>query len=158
MRKQDITIGAEVAYGRGQRDASWSSIPVRVIVTSVDTTTGTTRVGIKPYPGESQYVPDYTRPANIWRLWAEQEEINAARAKADERKRAERKRAERVERHAKAAIEELLGMVPDGTDEATLVRETRIPHDGHFATRRQFTLYQVLDIARAVAEQARKGE
>ena len=154
MRKQDITIGAEVAYGSGPRHASWS-IPVRVIVTSVDTTTGTTRVGIKPYPGESQYVPDYTRPANIWRLWAEQEEINAAHAKADERKR-----AERVERHAKAAaaIEELLGMVPDGTDEATLIRQTRIPHDGHVATRRQFTLYQVLDIARAVAEQARKGE
>lgn len=154
MRKQDITIGAEVAYGSGQRDSSWH-IPVRVIVTSVDTTTGTTRVGIKPYPGESQYVPDYTRPANIWRLWAEQEEINAARAEADERKR-----AERVERHAKAvaAIEELLGMIPDGTDEATLVRRTRIPHDGHFASRRQFTLYEVLDIARAVAEQARKGE
>ena len=154
MRRQDITIGAEVAYGRGPRDASWH-IPVRVIVTSVDTTTGTTRVGIKPYPGESQYVPNYTRPANIWRLWAEQEEINAARAKADERKR-----AERVERQAKAvaAIEELLGMVPDGTDEATLVRRTRIPHDGDIETRRQFTLYEVLDIARAVAEQARKGE
>lgn len=154
MRKQDITIGAEVAYGSGPRDATWS-IPVRVIVTSVDTTTGTTRVGIKPYPGESQYVPAHTRPANIWRLWAEQEEINAARAKADERKR-----AERVERHAKAAaaIEELLGMVPDGTDEATLIRQTRIPHDGHIETRRQFTLYQVLNIARAVAEQARKGE
>lgn len=154
MRKQDLTIGVEVAYGRGQRDSTWHT-PARVIVTSIDTTTGTTRVGIKPYPGESQYVPDYTRPANIWRLWAEQEEINAARAKADERKR-----AERVERHAKAAaaIEELLGMLPDGTDEATLVRQTRIPHDGHFASRRQFTLYQVLDIARAVAEQARKGE
>ena len=103
MRKQDITIGAEVAYGSGPRDASWS-IPVRVIVTSVDTTTGTTRVGIKPYPGESQYVPAYTRPANIWRLWAEQEEINAARAKADERKR-----AERVERQAKAGV----GMIDD---------------------------------------------
>ena len=154
MRKQDLTIGAEVAYGRGPRDASWH-IPVRVIVTSVDTTTGTTRVGIKRHPGESRYVPDYARPANIWRLWAEQEEINAARAKADERKR-----AERVERHAEAAaaIEELLGMVPDGTDEATLVRRTRIPHDGHVETRRQFTLYEVLDIARAVAEQARKGE
>lgn len=154
MRRQDITIGAEVAYGRGPRDASWH-IPVRVIVTSVDTTTGTTRVGIKPYPGESQYVPDYARPANIWRLWAEQEEINAAHAKADERKR-----AERVERHAKAAaaIEELLGMIPDGTDAATLVRRTRIPRDGDITTHRQFTLYEVLDIARAVAEQARKGE
>lgn len=154
MRKQDITIGAEVAYGRGQRDATWR-IPARVIVTSIDTTAGTTKVGIKPHPDELQYVPDYTRPANIWRLWAEQEEINAARAKADERKR-----AERVERHAKAAaaIEELLGMVPDGTDEATLVRQTRIPYDGRITTRRQFTLYEVLDIARAVAEQARKGE
>lgn len=154
MRKQDITIGAEVAYGRGQRDATWRT-PARVIVTSIDTTAGTTKVGIKPHPDELQYVPDYTRPANIWRLWAEQEEINAARAKADERKR-----AERVERHAEAAaaIEELLGMVPDGTDEATLVRQTRIPHDGHITTLRQFTLYQVLDIARAVAEQARKGE
>lgn len=154
MRKQDLTIGAEVAYGRGQRDASWH-IPVRVIVTSIDTTTGTTRVGIKRHPDESRYVPDYARPANIWRLWAEQEEINAARAEVDERKR-----AERVERHAKAAaaIEELLGMIPDGTDEATLVRRIRIPHDGHVETRRQFTLYEVLDIARAVAEQARKGE
>ena len=154
MRKQDLTIGAEVAYGRGQRDDTWRT-PARVIVTSIDTTTGTTRVGIKRHPGESQYVPDYARPANIWRLWAEQEEINAARAKADERKQ-----AERVERQAKAvaAIKELLGMVPDGTDEATLVRRTRIPHDGHIETRRQFTLYEVLDIARAVAEQARKGE
>lgn len=154
MRKQDITIGAEVAYGRGQRDSTWHT-PARVIVTSIDTTAGTTRVGIKRHPSESQYVPEYTRPANIWRLWAEQEEVNAARAKADERKR-----AERVERHAKAAaaIEELLGMVPDGTDEATLVRQTRIPNDGHITTHRQFTLYQVLDIARAVAEQARKGE
>ena len=155
MRKQDITIGAEVAYGRGPRDTSWH-IPVRVIVTSIDTTTGTTRVGIKPHPDESQrYVPNYTRPANIWRLWAEQEEINAARAKAEERKQ-----AERVERQAKAAaaIEELLGMIPDGTDEATLVRQTRIPNDGHIETRRQFTLNEVLDIARAVAEQARKGE
>ena len=155
MRKQDLTIGAEVAYGRGQRDATWCT-PVRVIVTSVDTTAGTTKVGIKPHPDESpQHVPDYTRPANIWRLWAEQEEINAARAKADERKR-----AERVERHAEAAaaVEELLGMIPDGTDEAALVRRTRIPHDGHMSTHRQFTLYEVLDIARAVAEQARKGE
>ena len=150
MRRQDITIGAEVAYVRGQRDVTWH-IPARVIVTSVDTTTGTTRVGIKPYPGESQYVPDYTRPANIWRLWAEQEEINAAHAKADERKR-----AERVERHAKAAaaIEELLGMVPDGTDEATLVRQKHIPHNGNITTDRQFTVYEVLDIARAVAELA----
>ena len=154
MRKQDLTIGTEVAYGRGQRDASWH-IPVRVIVTSIDTTTGTTRVGIKRHPSESRYVPDYTRPANIWRLWAEQEEINAARAKADERKQ-----AERVERHAKAAaaIKELLGMIPDGTDEAALVRRTRIPHDGDITTHRQFTLNEVLDIARAVAEQARKGE
>lgn len=146
MRKQDITIGVEVAYGRGQRGSSWR-IPARVIVTSVDTTAGTTRVGIKRHPSESQYVPDYARPADIWCLWAEQEEISAACA------------AERVERRAKAAaaIEELLGMVPDGTDAATLVRQTRIPHDGHI-THRQFTLYQVLDIARAVAEQARKGE
>ena len=153
MRRQDITIGTEVAYGRGQRDSTWRT-PARVIVTSIDTTAGTTRVGIKRHPDESQYVPDYTRPANIWRLWAEQEEINAARAKADERKQ-----AERVERQAKAtaAVEELLVMVPDGTDAATLVRQTRIPHDGHI-THRQFTLYQVLDIARAVAEQARKGE
>lgn len=155
MRKQDITIGAEVAYGRGPRDASWH-IPARVIVTSIDTTTGTTRVGIKRHPDESQrYVPDYARPANIWRLWAEQEEINAARAEADERKR-----AESAERRAKAAaaVKELLGMIPDGTDEATLVRQTGIPYDGHIEARRQFTLYQVLDIARAVAEQARKGE
>ena len=153
MRKQDITVGLEVAYGRGQRDSEWC-IPARAIVTSVDTTNGKTRVGIEPHPDELRYVPKYAGSANIWRLWAEQEEINTARAKADERKR-----AERVERHAKAAaaIEELLGMVPDGTDEATLVRETRIPHDGHFASRRQFTLYQVLDIAYAVAEQARKG-
>ena len=154
MRRQDITIGAEVAYGSGQRDITWH-IPARVIVTSVDTTTGPTRVGIKPHPSEPQRVPAYTRPANIRRLWAEQEEINAARAKAEERKQ-----AERVERQAKAtaAVEELLVMVPDGTDVATLVRRTRIPHDGHVETRRQFTLYQVLDIARAVAEQARKGE
>lgn len=154
MRKQDITIGAEVAYGRGQRDTSWH-IPVRVIVTSIDTTAGTTRVGIKRHPSESRYVPSYARPANIWRLWAEQEEINAARAGADERKR-----AECVERQAKAvaAVKELLGMVPDGTDEAALVRRTRIPRDGYIETRRQFTLYEVLDIARAVAEQARKGE
>ena len=155
MRKQEITIGAEVAYGRGQRDATWHT-PARVIVTSIDTTTGTTRVGIKPHPDESQrYVPNYTRPANIWRSWAEQAEINAARAR-----RAERERAERIERHAKAAaaVEELLGMIPDGTDEAALVRRTRIPYDGDIETRRQFTLYEVLDIARAVAEQARKGE
>ena len=155
MRKQDITIGAEVAYGRGQRDNSWNT-PTRVIVTSIDTTTDVASIGIKPHPDdESQYVPDYTRPANIWRLWAEQEEINAARAKRDERKQ-----AERVAGQAKAvaAVKELLGMIPDGTDEATLVRRTRIPHDGHIETHRQFTLYEVLDIARAVAEQARKGE
>lgn len=156
MRKQDLTIGAEVAYGRGQRDTSWNT-PARVIVTSIDTTTGTTYVGIKPHPDDEslQHVPNSTRSANIWRLWSEQEEINTARAKADERKR-----AERVERQAKAvaAIEELLGMIPDGTDEATLVRRTRIPHDGDITTRRQFTLNEVLDIARAVAEQARKGE
>ena len=154
MRRQDITIGTEVAYGRGQRDSTWYT-PARVIVTSVDTTTDVASVGIKPHPSESQYVPDYTRPANIWRLWAEQEEINAARAKDDERKR-----AERVERRAKAAaaVEELLGMIPDGTDAATLVRRTRIPRDGDITTHRQFTLYEVLDIARAVAEQARKGE
>ena len=156
MRKQDIIIGTEVAYGRGQRDATWCT-PVRVIVTSIDTTTDVASIGIKPHPDdESQrYVPDYTRPANIWRLWAEQEEINAARAKADERKR-----AERFERQATAvaAVKELLGMIPDGTDEAALVRRTRIPHDGHIETRQQFNLYQVLDIARAVAEQARKGE
>ena len=156
MRRQDINIGAEVAYGRGPRDATWCT-PVRVIVTSIDTTAGRTRVGIKPHPDDelSRYTPYYTRPDNIWRLWAEQEEINAARAKVDESKR-----AECVERRAKAvaAVEELLGMVPDGTDEATLVRRTRIPHDGDITTRRQFTLNEVLDIARAVAEQARKGE
>ena len=49
-------------------------------------------------------------------------------------------------------------MIPDGTDEAALVRRTRIPRDGDITTHRQFTLYEVLDIARAVAEQARKGE
>lgn len=154
MRKQDITVGLEVAFGRGQRDADWCT-PSRAIVTSVDTTTGKTRVGLKPHPDEPKYVPNYTRPANIWRPWAEQVEVNAARARAEERER-----AERVERRAKAAaaVEELLGMVPDGTDVATLVRQTPIPHHGQITTHRQFTLYQVLDIARAVAEQARKGE
>ena len=156
MRRQEITIGTEVAYGRGQRDSTWYT-PARVIVTSIDTTTGTTRVGIKPHPDDelSRYVPYYARPDNIWRLWAEQEEINAARAKADERRQ-----AERVAGQAKAvaAVKELLGMIPDGTDEAALVRRTRIPYDGDIETRRQFTLYEVLDIARAVAEQARKGE
>ena len=154
MRKQDITVGLEVAYGRGQRDSEWL-IPARAIVTSVDTTNGKTRVGIEPHPDELRYVPKYAGSANIWRPWAEQAEINAARARNEERKE-----AERVERRTKAvaAVEELLGMVPDGTDVAALVRQTRIPHDGHFATRRQFTLYEVLDIARAVAEQARKGE
>lgn len=151
MRKQDIKVGLEVAFGRGQRD--WC-IPARVIVTSVEARAGKTRVCIKPHPDESRPVPEYIWPANIWRLWTEQEEINAARARAEERER-----AERVERRAKAAaVKELLGMVPDGTEAATLVRQTRIPHDGQITTHRQFTLYQVLDIARAVAEQARKGE
>ena len=154
MRKKDLTIGLEVAYGSGERDDPRHT-PARVIVTSVDTTAGRTRVGIKPHPDESQHVPFYTGPANIWRVWAEQVEINAARAR-----RAERKRAERVERRAEAAaaVRELLGMVQDGTDVATLVRQARFPHNGEIATYRQFTLYQVLDIARAVAEQARKGE
>ena len=65
---------------------------------------------------------------------------------------AERKRQD----EAAAMLRELLALVPAGTDVALSVPGTGLDSPGR--PRRAFTLSEVLDIARAVAEQARKGE
>lgn len=149
MRKKDLRVGLEVAIEHyGPRHA-----PVHAVITRITELRGTTLVEVERHPTENRYVPKVVRAAQVVRTWEEQEPLNASAAEAAAL--AEQKRQDEAAKTS-AMIRELLALVPAGTDAALRVQDTGINIYGQ--PRRAFTLSEVLDIARAVAEQARKGE
>ena len=149
MRKKDLRFGLEVAiefYGHGEP-------PVHAVITKITELRGATLVEVEPHHTEERYVPKVVRAAHVARTWEEQEPLNARAAEAAAL--AEQKRQDEVAKTS-AMLRELLALVPAGTDAALRVQGTGLNTYGQ--PRRAFTLSEVLDIARAVAEQARKGE
>ena len=149
MRKKDMRVGLEVAiefYGDRRP-------PVHAVITKITELRGTTLVEVEPHHTEERYVPKVVRAAQVARTWEEQEPLNARAAEAAAL--AVQKRQDEVAKTS-AMLRELLALVPAGTDAALRVQGTGLNIYGQ--PRRAFTLSEVLDIARAVAEQARKGE
>ena len=136
MRKKDLRVGLEVAIEYyGPRP------PVHAVITKITELRRTTLVEVERHPTEERYVPKVVLAAQVACTWEEQERLNARAAEAAK---------------ASAMLRELLALVPAGTDVALSVPGTGLNSPGR--PRRAFTLSEVLDIARAVAEQARKGE
>ena len=147
MRKKDMRVGLEVAIEHyGPRNP-----PVHAVITKVTELRGTTLVEVERHPTEERYVPKVVRAGHVARTWEEQGPLNASAAAASAL--TGQKRQDEAAKTS-AMIRELLALIPAGTDAALTVQHTGINTYGKL--RRAFTLSEVLDIAYAVAEQARK--